>query len=174
MPAASRSPASRATARGNILCKLNAPFISVDAGLISESHALLLSTADSKLRYTPNPDSNASASFTYHAWDKTTSENGDFVDLSQSGSTGGATAFSIHSDTATLNVTAINDAPVLSSAFPSLGSTREFIPITIGLGGSFINNGFGTTTITDVDANAVVGGIALVAVSGKGSWDYLD
>ena len=45
-------------------------------------------------------------------------------------------------------------------------------PIFINLSGKFINNGSGTTTITDVDNGAVVGGIALIGTSGNGVWSY--
>ncbi len=153
--------------------KLNDPFISVDAGSISESHTLLLSTTGSKLRYTPNPDSNAPATFTYVAWDKTTGKNGDFVDLSQSGSTGGATSFSADSDTATLNVTAINDAPILTPGDPApieMGRTSNNSPLTVSLS-AFINTPHGTT-ITDVDSGDPIGGIAIVSITGSGLWEY--
>ena len=55
---------------------------------------------------------------------------------------------------------------------PLMGTTDEDTAKTIGLSGTFINNGTGTTTITDVDPNAVVGGIALVAITGNGTWAY--
>ena len=37
---------------------------------------------------------------------------------------------------------------------------------------SFINNGDGTTVIHDDDADAVVGGIALIGTTGNGTWAY--
>ena len=50
----------------------------------------------------------------------------------------------------TINVLATNSAPVLTSASPSMGTTDEDTAITISLA-QFINNGSGTTTITDAD-----------------------
>ena len=44
--------------------------------------------------------------------------------------------------------------------------------MTINLAGTFINNGTGTTTITDADTGAVVGGIALTGITGSGTWAY--
>ena len=54
-------------------------------------------------------------------------------------------------DAASLTVTSVNDAPVLTPANPALGSTTPAAATTISLAGTFINNGAGTTTITDVD-----------------------
>ena len=64
-------------------------------------------------------------------------------------------------------------APVLVAGNPatSLGTTDENTAITVSLA-TFINNGSGTTTITDSDTGAVVGGIALTATMGSGTWEY--
>ena len=94
---------------------------------------------------------------------------GGRADLSQPNALGGTTAFSLFSDTASLTV---NSAPVLTVASPTLGSTPANSPLTVNLTGTFINNGSGTTTVTDADQNAVVGGIAVLAVSGDGTWQY--
>jgi len=64
-----------------------------------------------------------------------------------------------------------NYAPVLTAAVPSLGITNKDIPITVALS-AFINNGAGTTTITDVDSSDMVGGIALTGITGNGTWAY--
>ena len=69
-------------------------------------------------------------------------------------------------------MTDVNDAPVLTAAFPSLGYTNSKTAIVISLAGTVINGGAGTTTITDVDSGAIVGGIALTAVAGQGVWSY--
>jgi len=70
----------------------------------------------------------------------------------------------------TINVLATNIAPVLTAANPSLGTTNEDTAITISLA-QFIN-GSGTTTITDADQGAVIGGLALTGVTGNGTWQY--
>ena len=137
-------------------------------GTVSNSSALLLpSTAE--LQYTPNGTTAETATITYCAWDTTTGTAGGTADTTTNG---GSTAFSTATDTASLTVTNPNTAPVLTAAGPSLGNTVPTAAITINLTGSFINNGSGTTTITDADTNAVVGGIAVVGVTGKGTWAY--
>ncbi len=136
-------------------------------GTLSTSAALLLpATAD--LRYTPNGESEI-ATITYCAWDQTSGQAGTTADTtSNSGATASSSAFSADSDNAKL---AVNDAPVLTAASPSLGSTPANIAQTISLA-SFINLFSGTTTITDADSNALLGGIALTGTTGKGTWAY--
>ena len=51
-----------------------------------------------------------------------------------------------------------------------MGTTDENTAITINLAGTFINNGPSTTSISDVDSGAIVGGIALVGTTGHGTW----
>ncbi|MCC6124318.1 MAG: peptidylprolyl isomerase [Pirellulales bacterium] len=140
-------------------------------GTVGEASALLLPKT-AKLRYTPDNKNGETASITYRAWDTNTGANGDKVNLSTAGATGGSTAFSTATDTATLSVAGLNDAPAIQAAAPSLGATKSNNPFTIGLTGSFINNQAGTTTISDVDNGAVLGGIALVGVTGGGTWSY--
>ena len=134
-------------------------------GTVSPDSALLL-PGTAQLCYTPVGISNETPTITYCAWDMTAGMPGTLADATLSG---GTTAFSVASDTASLLV---NDAPVLSPASPALGTTDENTAITIGLAGTFINNGLGTTTISDVDNGAVVGGIALLGTTGHGTWSY--
>ncbi|MGA2031650.1 MAG: peptidylprolyl isomerase [Thermoguttaceae bacterium] len=139
-----------------------------DMPSVSPSSALLLAATD-QLRFQPDGSKSEKPTITYYAWDGTSGQNGGTADLSQAGATGGTTAYSLMSDTAVLNV---NDAPVLTAASPSLGSTTANVSKTISLTGTFINNGTAATTITDVDTNAVVGGIAVTGTAGKGTWSY--
>jgi hypothetical protein len=63
-----------------------------------------------------------------------------------------------------------NDAPVLSSATPTLTSLNEDATQN---GGQLISSIVNSSTITDVDSGAVRGGIAISALnSGNGSWEY--
>ncbi len=71
----------------------------------------LLSAAD-KIRFVPDANYNGSASFTFRAWDQTTGTAGQTANTT---STGGTTAFSSVADTATITVTAVNDAPVFQN-----------------------------------------------------------
>ncbi len=76
------------------------------------------------------------------------------------------------SDTAWLTVNSVTDAVVLTPANPALGSTTSSTAATISLAGTFIDNGTGTTTITDSNQGGVLGGIALTGVTGSGAWAY--
>ena len=118
-------------------------------GTVADGSALLLRSTD-YIRFVPNGADGTTATFTYHAWDQTSGTAGAKVDATIDG---GDTAFSIESGTATISVTAINDAPV---GVASSGSgTTDGPPIT------------GQVQATDVDSttltyalvpNSVVGG----------------
>ncbi|NRB33048.1 MAG: VCBS repeat-containing protein, partial [Rhizobiaceae bacterium] len=81
-----------------------------DIGAVTDSAARLLDSA-AKIRFVPNDDYNGTAgTITFRAWDTTSGTNGGTADVSTNGA---GTAFSSGStQTATLNVTAVNDAPV--------------------------------------------------------------
>src|SRR5204862_425335 len=81
-------------------------------GAVSSSSALLLRSSDS-LRFVPDGQNGTTGSVTFSAWDQTSGAAGSKVDVSTSG---GTTAFSTASATATITVTDVNDAPVLSGA----------------------------------------------------------
>ena len=76
----------------------------------SPSSSLLLGS-DSVVRYTPNGINGETASITYRAWDQTSGSAGQIVDTTQNG---GDTAFSLDSDTVSLTVVEINNAPSIS------------------------------------------------------------
>jgi probable HAF family extracellular repeat protein len=71
----------------------------------------------------------------------------------------------------TITVSASNTAPVLTPATPSLGDTADDEPIVISLS-QFIAGASGTTGVTDADSGAALGGIALVGMTGTGTWQY--
>ena len=139
-------------------------------GAVSQSSALLLAK-DAELVYTPDSMNGETATITYQAWDATSGANGTSVDLTTEDYLSGTSAFSTDSDTASLTVTSVNDAPILTAANPSLGTTSPTVATTVSLT-TFINNGAGTTTVTDVDNGAVLGGIAVTGTTGKGTWAY--
>ena len=68
-------------------------------------------------------------------------------------------------------MTSVNDAPVLTPASPSLGSTTVSTADTFALSRRSSTPAAGTA-ITDVDQGAVMGGIALTGVTGSGTWAY--
>ncbi len=141
-----------------------------NVGTVAASSALLL-PYDAVLRYTPNSISGGTATIAYHAWDTTGGAAAGRADLTQTDATGSSTPYSIAGDVATLTVTDVNDAPVLTPAAPSLGSIDVHAAKTFALT-TIINNGTGTTGITDVDPDAVIGGIALTGTTGSGDWAY--
>src|SRR5205807_3658969 len=66
------------------------------------------------VRFVPDAKNGTSATLTYHAWDQTSGTPGHSVDLTAANATGGATAFSLATDTATIAVGDVNDAPTVS------------------------------------------------------------
>ena len=81
-------------------------------GNLSGTAALLLRAAD-LVRFVPNTANATTGSFTFRAWDRTSGSAGSTADTTANG---GTTAFSAASDTATITVTAVNDAPTLGGA----------------------------------------------------------
>ena len=139
----------------------------IPLGTVALNAALLL-PADASLIYTPTISDTTAPTITYYAWDATDGKTaGSTVDLSTT-TLGGASAYSLFSDTASLTVLI---PPVLTAANPSLGITDLATAKTVSLS-TFINNGEGTTKITDAMPGAAIGGIAVTATSGKGTWSY--
>ena len=79
-------------------------------GSVTNTAALLLRASDF-VRFVPDAMNATSASFGYRAWDQTSGAAGSKVDSSTNG---GSSAFSTATDTASIAVTAVNDAPVLT------------------------------------------------------------
>jgi hypothetical protein len=72
----------------------------VDFGAVSDASARLLRATD-RLRYVPQAGQTGSATITFRAWDQTTGFAGQLADASTNG---GASAFSLANDTATLTL----------------------------------------------------------------------
>ena len=117
-------------------------------GTVTSAGALLLRSTD-YVRFVPNGINGTAADFTYRAWDQTSGVAGTKVDAALNGA---ATSFSTASGTASIVVSAVNDAPV---AVAGSGSGNEDgPPIT------------GTLQATDVDSPTLT--YALVANSAVG------
>lgn len=135
-------------------------------GNVSESIALLLREND-KLRFVPNKDFNGLASVTYHAWDQTRGAAGGRADLTLPAATGASTPFSTAVETATIAITAANDAPVLDvTPNPRLISALKDETDPPGTSVAALLG----TAATDVDGDPV--GMAVIAAAGKGTWQY--
>ncbi|MBL4763532.1 MAG: hypothetical protein JKY93_12650 [Gammaproteobacteria bacterium] len=130
----------------------------------TNSNALLLDSADS-MRFIPTANFNGSATFTFRAWDTTTETAGTYVDSSINGT---ATPYSTFSDTASIDITSINDAPVLGNAAPTLS--------TIAVD-NFTSTGNTVATIvvdgSITDNDGAVEAIAVTAVDNtNGAWQF--
>jgi hypothetical protein len=123
-----------------------------NVGSVSSGTALLLSGLD-EIRFVPAAGFSGMASLQANAWDGTSGTDGGTANLFGFGATGGFTAFSATSLTAKL---AVNTAPTLASA------TGPTLP------------GSGTVSVTTLLAGQGSGlkGVAIVGVSGSGTWQY--
>ncbi|MGY2901586.1 VCBS domain-containing protein [Bradyrhizobium sp. URHC0002] len=113
---------------------------------VSSGSALLLAATD-MVRFVPDGEDGGTDTFTYVAWDQTTGSHGNKADVSASG---GSAAFSVTSNTATLTVTAVNDAPTAAAPATHYAATEQ-TPLVIsgtGLHVADIDGNGGTETVT--------------------------
>ena len=161
-------------------------FYSVDDGTTwdtlgtpSGSSARLLAATAGRLYFQPDPDVNGviDPAITFRAWDQTSGVDGGTVDVTING---GTTAFSSVTDTASLTVTAVNDAPVLdSSRTPVLTTETEDAGIPAGPVGTLVSGlvdgavpAGQVDNVSDADADALLG-IAVTATDAtNGTWFY--
>ena len=139
-----------------------------DVGVVSNSSALLLQDTD-MLRMDPDGNRGASSNLGFRAWDQTSGTAGTKVDVT---TTGGNSAFSNTTLSAQIEVTDVNDAPVLDNT----GSTT----MTTITEDDAANNGnsvlnlvlsSGLDLITDVDIDPE--GFAIVGQGpAAGTWEY--
>jgi hypothetical protein len=93
-----------------------------DVGVVSTTSALIL-TSQNMVRFVPDAIHGETASITYKAWDQTANagQQGSKVDATTAG---GTSAFSTNADTASVLVTAVNDAPVVTVSSGSASWTE--------------------------------------------------
>ncbi|HET7525450.1 MAG TPA: cadherin-like domain-containing protein [Burkholderiaceae bacterium] len=111
-------------------------------GAVSTASARLLAADGStRIYFQPNADYNGTqaSAITFRAWDRTSGANGGSADTTVNG---GMTAFSVATDTASLTVNPVNDAPVLTG-----------VNLTVSEGQTVTLNG-ANIGITDVDSAA--------------------
>jgi hypothetical protein len=79
---------------------------------------LLAAAANTRLHFQPTAQWNGTlaSALTVRAWDRISGSNGGTADLSSVGSRGGTTSLSTTTDTISLTVTPVNDAPVASGS----------------------------------------------------------
>ena len=139
-------------------------------GTVSSSSALLLRSSD-LVRFVPNGITSTSGTITFYAWDQSSGTFGTKVDASTNG---GTTAFSTAVEVASINITAVNDAPVLdNTGTMTLTTIMEDQTTSSGDAiGTIILSASGDR-VTDPDFAFAFEGIAITGiVSGNGTWQY--
>ena len=139
-------------------------------GSVSSTTALLLTDAAS-LRFVPAAGNNnaQTATVTFRAWDQSSGAQGSKVNVSTNG---GTTAYSTATETASVSVTAVNDAPVLdNSSAMTLTAVTEDTTAPAGDTVAAILASAGGNRITDADSGAAEG-VALTGLTGDGTWQY--
>src|SRR5437867_6467765 len=143
------------------------------------SARLLAADADNRLYFKPNADFNGTiaSAVTFRAWDRSSGTDGGLANTSPNG---GTTAFSTATDTASLTINAVNDAPVLDNTkSPALDAENEDAGAPSGAVGTLVSSlvDFATPAgqadnVRDVDSGALLGIAITGADSGNGSWFY--
>lgn len=134
----------------------------LNVGTVSEGSALLLSSS-SYIRFVPNGATGTTAGFAYRAWDQTSGSTGTKVDASV---TGGQTAFSTTTATASIAVTDVNDAPVGIAS--SASGTEDGPPVTGQLQATDVDS---STLTYALVAGSVVGGSVTID-AGTGNYSF--
>lgn len=130
----------------------------VDDGSLGEDHALLLDSGD-MLRFVPDANFNGTVKFEFRAWDMTDGTSGEYADTTTNG---GITAYSTDTDTASITVNPMNDAPVANNDkwFISTGGT-----VTL-LASQLLQNDFDIDgdklTIISVNGSGLLGSVSIV------------
>ncbi|NLX05086.1 MAG: DUF4347 domain-containing protein, partial [Phycisphaerae bacterium] len=100
-------------------------------GAVTDTNARLLA-ADGSTRLYFQPDANynglIAGAITFRAWDQTSGSNGALTDTSTNG---GTTAYSSATDTASLAINAVNDAPVVTPTGSTVNYTEGDGPVTV-------------------------------------------
>jgi hypothetical protein len=149
-------------------------------GAVTNTSARLLAAdANSRLFFQPNANFNGTlaTAITFRAWDRTSGTNGALADTSTNG---GATAFSSATDTASLVINPVNDAPVLdASKNPALNAENEDAGAPAGAVGTLVSSlvdfaapAGQVDNVTDVDTGALLGIALTAADTASGSWFY--
>ena len=127
-----------------------------DPALFSAGPAV---AANGTLSFTPAPNANGSATIT--------------INLSDNGGTANGGQDTSTSQTFTITLNPVNDAPVLdNSGSPALNEINTSLPTNTGTAISELISRLGGSGITDVDAGAVNGIAITGADTSLGSWEY--
>ncbi|MCP4348480.1 MAG: PKD domain-containing protein, partial [Desulfobacterales bacterium] len=120
-----------------------------------------------RIRFVPNADWNGTSAFTFRAWDKSSGETGQTADASAGG---GVSPFSLATDAAVIEITGINDAPVLDNT--KLHALSAIGEGTIDNKGNSISEIVADGSVTDQDGFPIKA-IAVTGVNNTyGIWEY--
>ncbi|MEG1959556.1 MAG: DUF4347 domain-containing protein [Pseudomonas sp.] len=139
-----------------------------DFGVVSNSSALLLSST-SLVRYVPDGANGENVGIIFRAWDRTsgTASSAGMRSTADTTSNGSTTAFSTGTAQASLVVSSLNDAPVMTSVAPTLTALTDIA--TSNSGNSVLSLLGG---VTDIDTGASTGMAITGATSTYGKWQY--
>jgi Calx-beta domain/FG-GAP-like repeat len=143
--------ADLATTKGNLWYTINngATWDKVKSSITEDKSFLLAADQNTRIYFQPIPDyfGTIDSAFTFRAWDTTTGTNGEMnVDTSGSNN-GGTTAFSTATDSVSLRVNGVNDAPVNTVPITTL-----LDPIRINEDGEIVFSESNAISVSDIDA----------------------
>jgi uncharacterized repeat protein (TIGR01451 family) len=138
-----------------------------DLGTVTATSALLLRSGD-YIRFLPNAMNGTSATFTYRAWDQSDGANAGTRE--DAANTGGSSPFSIGSNTASIAVSSVNDAPGFVGGITNLTVVKDSGAADIG---ALLHSGdpdLGQTetwTVTGAPTHGTLDGFPATAASGS-------
>ena len=149
-------------------------------GAVANNNARLLAAdANTRLYFQPNANYSGTlaSALTFRAWDQTSGTSGTLADTT---SNGGTTAFSTATDTASLVVNAVNDAPVLDNTkSPALTAQNEDSGAPSGAVGTLVSALVDLASpagqvdnVSEVDSGALLGIAVTAADTTNGAWWY--
>lgn len=171
-----------------------ANWTAITTGSLSNSNALLLANNPNTRLYfqpTPNLNGNLTNGITFRAWDQTSDQgsNGGIFDIQNNSRTedgitstesGGITGFSTNTDTISINITAVNDAPIAtgSSVLTAVNedtTSPAGASVTTLFSGNFSDS---TDLVTGGSSANTLAGIAIVGNAAnsttQGFWQYFN
>ncbi|MBW4500366.1 MAG: DUF4347 domain-containing protein [Scytonema hyalinum WJT4-NPBG1] len=170
------------TTNGNWFYSTNNGSSWIPVGILSDTNARLLgANPNTRIYFQPNANFNGTVgnTLTFRAWDQTSGTNGSTADTTINGV---ATAFSIATNTATITINAVNDAPILSDtniflnivedpAVPT-GAVGTLVSSLVSLGGNVTDPDNNALTDNGLTGNALTGIAITNANITNGSWFY--
>ncbi|WP_119680974.1 DUF4347 domain-containing protein [Indioceanicola profundi] len=133
------------TAQGTLWYSIDGGTTWEQVGAVTPAAALLLQS-NARLYFQPAANFNGTINdvLTFRAWDRTSGTNGATADTTTNG---GSTAFSTATDTVAINITAVNDAPVVTVP-GSITVTEDVATAVTGISVSDVDAGGGPITVT--------------------------